>query len=463
MIPQSVDAVLERFGTSKRKSRHVPEQVDTSKRRLWMLLVLISAAVFALFAVLVFPSKLASELASLRSRGLPTNFEELNTYFPVPVGANDTTSFWVAAASQLASSELDKRAGGVPYVGAGPLPIPKHGDPWAELEESRRFLKSLEKEMLTLRIAAGHAGVARYPVDYRTGLDASIASVQQIRTMARLFSLSAHVHLHDDEPTQVFEDVNGAVAVSNSLQGTSGSLPNLVRIATHAMACELIKEMLPETDWNDNNLEILQLSVAVADFRKEYRQAIFGEQAYFLESIQNTPGLMFRDSNSLKGIEYFGRLSRGLEDSWQRANQVHDEIEAELKGAIAGVFGRLKVTGVILVMPALKQSMIAGMRAEARQNCLLAALAAMRFRLRHGVSLTSLSELIEFIPGETQEAKASRLIDPFTDAALVMKFETGRLMFYSVGENRIDDAGQIQSEKRDEGDIGYSLDRFSQP
>lgn len=87
----------------------------------------------------------------------------------------------------------------------------------------------------------------------------------------------------------------------------------------------------------------------------------------------------------------------------------------------------------------------------------------MRFRLQHGVSLTSLSELIEFIPGETQEAKASRLIDPFTDAALVMKFETGRLMFYSVGVNRIDDAGQIQSEKRDEGDIGYSLDRFSQP
>ena len=229
------------------------------------------------------------------------------------------------------------------------------------------------------------------------------------------------------------------------------------------MACELIKEMLPETDWNDNNLEILQLSVAVADFRKEYRQAILGEQAYFLESVQNTRGFMFLDSNSLTGIEYFGRLSRGLEDSWQRANQVHDEIDAELKGAIAGVFGRLKVTGVILVMPALKQSMIAGMRAEARQNCLLAALAAMRFRLRHGVSLTSLSELIEFIPGETQEAKASRLIDPFTDAALVMKFETGRLMFYSVGENRIDDAGQIQSEKRDEGDIGYSLDRFSQP
>ena len=271
----------------------MPEQVDTSKRRPWMLLVLISAAVVALFVVLVFPSKLASELASLRSRGLPTNFEELNTYFPVPVGANDTTSFWVAAASELAASELDKRSGGVPYVGAGSLPIPKRGDPWAELEESRRFLKSLEKEMLTLRIAAGHAGVARYPVDYRTGLDAPIASVQQIRTMARLFSLS----------------------------------------------------------------------VAVADFRKEYRQAILGEQAYFLESVQNTPSLMFRDSNSLKGIEYFGRLSRGLEDSWQRANQVHDEIEAELKGAIAGVFSRLKVTGVILVMPALKQSMIAGMRA----------------------------------------------------------------------------------------------------
>ena len=173
-----------------------------SRKRLLMAgvcaVVLISLVFLALFSMFS-SSRLNQKIADLRSQGLPTNAEELNAYYSVPQDVTDTTELWIAATAAVKNAGIDQRVAKIPIVGSGPTPVPEPGNEWAELEISRTFLKELDGEMQLIRRAAAAGGMARYPVDFTLGLNAVLTAQQEVRVVARLLTLSAHVQSAADQ------------------------------------------------------------------------------------------------------------------------------------------------------------------------------------------------------------------------------------------------------------------------
>jgi hypothetical protein len=89
----------------------------------------------------------------------------------------------------------------------------------------------------------------------------------------------------------------------------------------------------------------------------------------------------------------------------------------------------------------------------AQLRCAATALAAERFRLQHGRWPESTDELVpEFLE--------SAPVDPFTDTAMHWQVDAEGLTIYSVGENGLDDNGQIRLESRTSAwplDVGFRL------
>ena len=106
-------------------------------------------------------SHLDRQLADLRSRGRPTNAEELNAFYTVPSNVSDTTEHWTAATTAIANADIRSRNEDIPIVGHGPTPVPPPGEEWSDLEVSRAFLKDLNSEMQLIRRAADVGGMAR--------------------------------------------------------------------------------------------------------------------------------------------------------------------------------------------------------------------------------------------------------------------------------------------------------------
>lgn len=417
-----------------------------------LLISLVVLAPFALFS----SSRLNQKIAELRSQGLPTNAAELNAYYSVPPDAADTTELWVAATTAMKNAGIAQRAAKIPIVGMGPTPVPEPGKDWAELEISRAFLEELDGELQHIRRAADAGGMARYPVDFTTGMNNVLTAIQEIRVMARLLTLSAHVHAHDGQDSAVLKDVSGVFAVSDSVCGEPILISALVRIATHAVGCDLTVGMLPHCEWTDEELESLQVAIGRADFRLEMLKAIHGERAQCLTAIDASSGILFRDGNKLKAIEFIGESTEGLATSWLEATKRHQKTEAELKTMSASMLSRMKYQSVMLMLPALQQAVSSGTRAEARQNCAIVIIAAYRYRLQHGALPVSVTDLRDLIPGDESE-NSSRLIDPFDGQSLRFKSDSERVLIYSIGDNKVDDGGEIAHEKPLEGDLGYSI------
>ena len=430
-----------------------------SRKRLLMAgvcaVVLISLVLLGLFSMFS-SSRLHQKIAALRSQGLPTNAVELNAYYSVPPDVTDTSELWIAATTAVKNAGIDQRAAKIPIVGSGPTPVPEPGEDWAELEISRTFLKELDGELQLIRRAADAGGMARYPVDFTSGLNAVLSGIQEIRVIARLLTLSAHVHAHDREDSKALKDVTGICAVSDSLRGDPILISQLVRIATHAIGCELTADMLPHCDWTDEELETLQAAIGRADFRREMLTAFYGERAQCLTAIDTSPGILFRNDNRLKVIELIGESANGLETSWLDATKRYQKTDAELKTMSASMISRMKYMSIMLMLPALQQAVNSGTRAEARQNCAIVTIAAYRYRLQHGTLPKSLTDLKDLIPGDASE-KSSRLIDPFDGQSLRFKSNSGRVLIYSIGDNKVDDGGDIANEKPQPGDLGYSV------
>ncbi len=430
-----------------------------SRKRLLMAVVsavvlisLVSLGLFSMFS----SSRLNQRLADLRSRGLPTNAVELNAYYSVPPDVTDTTELWIAATTAVKNAGIEQRAAKIPIVGLGPTPVPEPGKEWTELEISRTFLEELDAELQLIRRAADAGGMARYPVDFTLGLNAVLTAQQEVRTVARLLTLSAHVHAHTGQDSEAMKDVTGICAASDSLRGDPILISQLVRIATHAIGCELTAEMLPHCEWTDEELESLQVAIGRADFRLEMLRAFHGELANCLTATDTSPAILFRGENKLKAIELLEEFTDGLGTSWLDATTRHQKIDAELKTMSANMISRMKYMSMMQMLPALQTVVNAGMRAEARQNCVVVTIAAYRYRFQHGTLPNSLTDFKDLIPGDAS-VKSLRLIDPFDGQSLRFKSDNDRVLIYSIGNNKVDEGGDIANERLLEGDLGYSV------
>jgi hypothetical protein len=443
----------------------VPEETTLSqpprKRRVFALAVLILVVIAAAVIYgLSGSSRLERQLADLRSRGLPTNGEELNAWYAVPADVSDTTELWTAATKRAHDVyRTIMKAESIPLISEGLTKVPPAGEEWAELEISRTFLKDLDNEIQMIRDAADAGGMARYPVDFTQGYSGILTDLQQqLRTLAKLSSLSAHVHAHDGQTHEALKDLKSIFAASDSIRGEPILISQLIRIAIHAIGCQLTVDMLPHGKWTDEELQNLQIATGSADFRSEMRTAFHGELVLCLNEIDSSPypHSMFRSANKSKAIDLWAESTAGLETSWQEALVRQKKVDAELKTMSANSVSRLTYKSLLKIVPGISRCITTGIKAEARQNCCIATIATHRYRLKHGRLPQILTDLKHFIPDE-EPSMPFRLIDPFDGQPLRFKARGDGVVIYSIGENRVDDDGDVENKDPEAGDLGYLI------
>lgn len=405
---------------------------------------------------------LDQQLADLRARGLLTNGEELNAWYSVPPDVRDTTEQWIAATRATAKLKIGSGDRMLPFVGLGSTPVPPPGQEWAELNDSRLFLKECESEIQLIMDAAEAGGIARYPVDFREGLSARIIDQHETRNLARILSLSAHVQAHDGQFQNALGDLKSIFAVSRSIDREPLMISQMIRNAVCAMGCVATVQLLPYCDWSDKELQELQTAIGQIVLRKSTQHAFYGQLAIFLDdpkSVLNSStfgAAVFRESALSKAIEMIDRPARALDLSWMDTVETFDatwkEIMTNPPGALSPVISRV----VMWHLPVLQQAIASGMRTETRQNCCIAVIAAQRYRLKHSKLPGTLADLIDFIP-DADASKSTRLIDPFDGKPLRFKEIGKSIVIYSVGANRLDDDGDVDMERRVAPDFGFLI------
>lgn len=424
---------------------------------------LIGAAVVFMIATLLIlslsgRSKLATAVAQLRSQGLPTNMAELNSYYAIPSGVQDTTAEWQEAITAANAAQKQRSIAELPLIGRGPLPIPPRGTSWPELNACRAFLDDVKDELAVIRRAADAGGMARFPLS-----PDPLSSLPDVRSVARLLALSTHVAAHDQNDLLVLNDIIRIDAVSASIRHSPDVTRLFTRLAVYATGCSLAVDFLPQMNWNDSNLERLQHAMIDVDFRKETEIALHGELVLTLERISELPIMPFSGltKSGLKSssIEMNIRLTKPLSSSWSDAVRETQQLSAEFQSLPKSRLFFLTNNRVMVSQgfQHLRHAIMAGARTEAKRNCATCALAAHRFRIRHGKLPQSLDELRAFLPGDSSLSE-TLLTDPFDGRSLRILVRDDRIILYSIGQDLQDDGGVIDdAADAPTSDIGYAL------
>lgn len=399
-----------------------------------------------------------SQLADMRSKGLPTNASEVNEYYKVPTDATDSTAQWLVAISEVRAAEISRRGQALQIVGSDQTEIPNPGEPWEKLEASRNFLNEVPVAMVAIRTAAETGGKVRFPTDFALGVNAPLTEIQDSRTIARLLLLDAHVAAHDRNIEQAVDDVRAIFSLSNSQSTAACNIAWLVRVALHATACQATSSLLTRESLSEQDLLSLQNVAGSADFRGELRFALGGECGLTLSAVDNFSFFGFRLSNKQLILQDFGDLRAALSEPWPEVLILHDEISKRHQLKNSSTLTKLTSLPFLQLMTGVQQMGNAGVRAEARQNCTVVALAAMRYRLQHGQFPDSMADLRTFVPG-TESEITRRMTDPFDGQPLRFRNEPAGLLIYSIYHDKKDDGGDLvpSSNRADSKDLGVRL------
>lgn len=399
------------------------------------------------------PWSLSRQLAALRSQGLPTNADELNDYYAVPDGVTDTTALWLAAIQAAEAADLYNNGNALPIVGANPADVPPAGEHWVELEAARTFLQTHNPELELAWKAAAAGGAARFP-QFDAGGVTGLPSLNA-RQAARLLELHAHVMAHQGRHVDSLRDVRAIFALSEALRREPLQLLFLVRLAYHALGCSLTQELVSHSTWNDSEIAELQTLIAAGDFKVEMIRALHGERAQSLSMIDNAGFGPLTNFQKSAALEVYQEAIEGMALDWPGALQEQAAVAARL-GARKGITG-WRYFVIQLVGPSLEEGSHAGARATARQRALVALLAARRFQIKNGRLPDSIKEIGPENFG-THDVPADQLTDPFDGQPLRFLKKEGRIAIYSLGENGVDDGGQITSiNQKPPLDAGFEL------
>lgn len=400
--------------------------------------------------------ELDAKLAVLQSAGMPTSASEVNDFYVVPDGVTDSTELWLDALAAVQSADLQARERELPIVGDGETPIPAPGEEWAQLETVRTFLSDFDSELQTIHRAANTGGQVRFPVDFSMGIYTPIPHTQESRRLARLLLLDAHVSAHAGDHDRTLKNVIAIFSLSDALRGEPTVISQLVRIALHAIGCIALEELLPYSEWSDAELASLQVAVSKANFKDGLRRAYQGERGMSLSNLRNysPTAKLFWQPNALEALRSYEACLEGLEESWPEALKRQAEAQSRLEGL--DTLDRIRLMGVLLLMPTMEQPILAGTRATARQRCTNAALAAQRFRLQYGELPAALEDIGAELLGSSSLPDA--LVDPFDEQPLRYRMGEATAVIYSIDENLKDDGGNCDDEESHRPpDVGFIL------
>ncbi len=411
-------------------------------------------------------NQVEAELARLRAAGEPTTPAELHAYYAKPPVGQDTTALWLEAIAPLDTPAFQADCGELPVVGTGKNPVPPPGRPWPELPAVEQFLAKYAGSLNKMHLAAERGGAARYPVRFEDDLAMRLPHCIQLRNGARLLTLEVHVRAHRADPHGTAQSIETILAAGDSLRLEPVLVSQLVRIALGGMAKGALETQLPAASFSPEDLARLQERFQKTNYDEGIERAMVGERIMGCMVIDNLaeadasdgpspimrPLLApLRNQNRQSFLEWSGRIVAAAGQPLPERLDEADALQAELDRIArdANYLTKASHLAVALMLPATKAGFTAGARGNAEMQLAAVAIAAQRFRQKHGKLPENLKQLVPEFLGEVPA-------DPFDGRSLRYVVRGEEAVLYSVGPNRRDDRGKT-AEDPNEGDMIFTL------
>jgi hypothetical protein len=377
------------------------------RRGIWVMLVvslLLLAVVPALFVVLWSwnnTREVDAELARLREAGEPVTAADLEAMYRLPEGADDVTDLILTAIGPLEGKEFKEALDALPdwETDDAERKIPPPGEAWPRQAEVELFLSQYATQLSQLHEAARRGGAARFPTDFRLGIDMDLPHLNRIRHAARILQLEACARAHQGDAHGTAQSIHALFVLARSLEYEPLWASQMRRNSVAIMARITVEELLPHVPFGDEDLALLQRDLLGIRFRDALLvRAVQGERVVALlafDEVVDDPSKLDQDLADWHGSMLWRwyvmddkRMYLTLMGRYQEAALVPRTMPTKINAMYDKYDGayfhkkRFLMTKTMLIDVA--GLLTADLRETARNRAAAVAIALVQYRRRHG-------------------------------------------------------------------------------
>ncbi len=406
----------------------------------------------------------------VRARGEPLTFEEIEASLPAIPDEKNSALILDELAPALEAIAQEAKEKGVYILSDNKLDLFRGVDP-ERIDASRKFCAE-HAETLKRLVAVIDRPEGRWRINPTAAVDPTmqldLPGSQVSRSASKLVALDGALKAIDGQTEGVAESIQLQWRIADANKYTPSTIAALIRTAADALALDTIERGLRVGQFDLDDLQVFEQTLARRAEEDRFRLALLGERA-FLTGILDwvvsrkfdpgkadpsevavrsgfTPQFIYRRNQHSIGlmIDPLLEASANPERLWECAAQADERVQ-EL-----GSLDFLAKT----FYPSLSRACELNARIILSMQMMRAAIAAERFRIEKGRLPESWDDLV---PGYLLAAP----IDMYDGRLVRLKATDEGIVIYSVGENRVDDGGSVAAPK-ERGrvlDIGYRLVR----
>ena len=295
----------------------------------------------------------------------------------------------------------------------------------------------------------------RFPIVYaRNPLNTRLEEEQQTRGVRRLLELDAIACAEAGDAHGAMSSCRAGVNTGRAIGDEPTAISQLIRIADVIAACKTTGRVLSQTEPEPTDLKDLQELLEDEDAFPYWAVTWRGERAFAnavleaLESGDSNAGEMTGDPPDWEDRFFPYVFQDNVRACHPQLFKYMDKLQAaadappRVRGRAMQQVGReVRQAGVnmaTLFLPGLLKMDDAFSRCHAVARCYATALAAERYRRRHGDWPDSLDQL-------TPDLIAAVPSDPFTGDALLYRRLADGVVIYSVSTDGVDDGGAVDA------------------
>lgn len=416
------------------------------------------------------------QLAAIRAAGLPTNGDELNTWYVTPP-ESENAALVITQSFALLTNLPDARKSKFSDVLVG------RAKPLAD--ENRKMVEDYVA-LNTSALERARQGAAlpksRYPVDLSLGLDLPLPHLYNVKTLAQIAGFKAMLAADAGRPDEATDLLKTGLALARSLDSEPIVLSQLVRVSMLTIISADLQSCLSSGGFDDAKLAELSADFAAAEKTNLMARALIGERAMHIPYFHMSWAQINRfEANDESGNTPIGKPLPGREPGLLRITGFFQrDLNFFLKTMAGGIAESeksppesLRETKLFddaselaarhyhilssMFLPALSRVTLREASGLARIRTARAALAVERFRLVTGRLPEKLGDLVPHYLDSVP-------IDPFDGAPLRYRLRDRGYVIYSVDRDGHDDGGRerpanAKSTDRSTYDISFTVER----
>jgi hypothetical protein len=399
----------------------------------------------------------------VKDAGDPASMEELAKRYPDPPPGRNAAeplnaAFKLMEAEKDAAQLLGNRA---PIVGPVNLPDITEPLPPAMLKNARAYLAA-NAEVLGLLHKAAELEECKFDLDFARGPGMLLPHLAHLRGGARLLALEALERVETARADEAAASLVAALRAGEAVRREPLLISTLVRIACDAVAVGQMERWASRARPSVAALERVEAALAAAADPKLIEGAMVGERCFGIDIYQNyvlTPkrGEMLAQLGGMEGVPVpLLPALRVVPEAYFKMDMcyyldiMNDFVAAARKPPPGNFLAAAKVARELeeripphyvvsrMILPALGRTFTVGQQHLARCESARVALAALRYKAKHGRLPADLAALV---PAGFLKAVP---LDPFDGQPLRYKADDAGLIVYALGENGKDDGGATQ-------------------